>query len=196
MDYQKIYNNLIESRKNQALMVNEYYEKHHIIPKCLGGSDDKINIIKLTYREHFIAHWLLCKINKTHCGIHYAFLCMLRKQPNGQRLLTSRMYDTIKKNYTQFKKWHCNIVNPGKTEKSRNAARKRMIERNPISLNPASNRTAQPIRIYFVDGRTEEYSYAKEYCNKSGVSYATMKYWLKTNSGNSKKHGIIKIERI
>jgi len=195
MDYQKIYNKLIESRKNEPLKINEYYEKHHIIPKCLGGSDSEQNLIKLTYREHFIAHWLLVKIHKSHSGINYAFLCMLRKQSDG-RILNSRMFETIKKNFSKFKKLYCKIENPGKTEKSRSAARKRMLERNPISLNPASNRTSQPIKIYFVDGRVEEYSYAKEYCNKSGVPYATMKYWLRTNSGNSKKHGIIKIERI
>ena len=39
-----------------------YCEAHHIIPKCLGGSDDKTNIILLTAREHYIAHLLLRRI--------------------------------------------------------------------------------------------------------------------------------------
>ena len=195
MDYQKIYNNLVESRNNQSVYTDGYYEKHHIVPKCLGGTDDAQNLVKLTYREHFIAHWLLCKIHKNHSGIQYAFLCMLRKQPTGERILTSRMFDVIKKNFAKYKKFYCKLQNPGKTDKSRAAARKRMLENNPIKLDPSKNRTAQPIRIYFIDGRIEEYSYAKGYCLKSGVPYATMKYWLK-NDIKSKKHGILKIERI
>lgn len=32
------------------------YQKHHIIPKCLGGTDDEANIVKLTIEEHIEAH--------------------------------------------------------------------------------------------------------------------------------------------
>lgn len=39
-----------------------YYEKHHIIPRCLGGNDDEANIILVTPKEHFILHLLLAKI--------------------------------------------------------------------------------------------------------------------------------------
>jgi hypothetical protein len=193
MNYQKIYDDLMKTRRTKNLDVEEYCEKHHIIPRCLGGTDGNDNLIKLTYREHFIAHWLLVKIHKTHSGINYAFLCMLRKQSDG-RILNSKMFEIIKKNFSKFKKLYCTIENPGKSENSRNISKKRMTERNPMTLHPEKNRTAQPIRIYFEDGRIEEYRYAKEYCLKSGVSYATMKYWLK-NDIKSKKHGIIRVER-
>ncbi len=195
MDYKKIYDNLINTRLNRAVEINEYCEKHHIVPRCLGGKDTDDNLIKLTYREHFIAHWLLCKVHKEHSGIQYAFLCMLRKQPTGERILTSRMFDVIKRNFATYKKFHCKLQNPGKTQKSRDAARNRMLTNNPIKMDPSKNRTAQPIRIYFEDGRTEEYRYAKEYCLKNDVPYATMKYWLRKNL-KSKKYGIVKIERI
>lgn len=39
-----------------------YYEKHHIIPKCLSGDNSKTNLVLLTAREHFICHWLLTKM--------------------------------------------------------------------------------------------------------------------------------------
>ena len=119
---------------------------------------------------------------------------MLRKHTHG-RLITSKVYETIKKNFSKFKKLYCNIENPGKSENSRNSARKRMLERNPISLDPSKNRTAQPIKIYFEDGRIEEYKYAKEYCLKNNVPYSTMKFWLK-NKNSSKKYKIVKIERL
>lgn len=195
MDYQKIYDRLIYSRSNQPLRKDEYYEKHHIIPRCLGGTDDLTNLIHLTYREHFLAHLLLTKIHPEHRGINYALLCMLRKHSHG-RVITSKVYETIKKNYSKFKKLYCTIQNPGKTENSRNAARKRMLKRNPITLDPSKNRTAQPIRIYFEDGRIEEYKYAKQFCLENDISYANMKYWLKDKKRGSKKYGIKKIERI
>ena len=40
-----------------------YYENHHIVPKCLGGTNDKENMVLLTFPEHLKAHWLLCKLN-------------------------------------------------------------------------------------------------------------------------------------
>ncbi len=192
MDYQKIYDDLIESRKGRHL--ENYKEKHHIIPRCLGGKDESNNLIELTYREHYLAHYLLSKIHKKHVGIQYAFLCMLRKHNHG-RVITARMYETIKKNFGEFKKWHSKINNPGKSEKSRSSARKRMTERNPISLNPSKNHTCQPIRIHFTDGKIEDFKYAKEFCRVNNVPYATMKHWLRYNKG-SKKYNIIRIERL
>ncbi len=60
MDYRKIYNRIIERAKKRTL--TGYKEKHHIIPKCLGGSNKKENLVALTSREHFVAHQLLVKI--------------------------------------------------------------------------------------------------------------------------------------
>lgn len=39
-----------------------YTEKHHIVPRTLGGKNDKSNIVALTAREHFICHLLLTKM--------------------------------------------------------------------------------------------------------------------------------------
>lgn len=73
MNYQKIYNQLIEKRKQNILTkirVNTkaelydgiYTETHHIIPKCMNGSNDSSNLVELTAREHFVAHKLLFKM--------------------------------------------------------------------------------------------------------------------------------------
>ena len=35
------------------------HDAHHVIPRCLGGTDDKSNLVELTAREHFIVHKLL-----------------------------------------------------------------------------------------------------------------------------------------
>jgi hypothetical protein len=60
MDYLKIYNQLISKR--QQILTEGYSEKHHIVPKCMNGTNDTDNLVRLTAREHFIAHLLLAKI--------------------------------------------------------------------------------------------------------------------------------------
>ena len=47
-----------------SLRVNPagYLESHHIIPKSIGGLNDKTNLVKLTPKEHFICHMLLPKM--------------------------------------------------------------------------------------------------------------------------------------
>lgn len=66
--YYKCYYSLIENRQNNIPDSQFYTEKHHIIPKSLGGSNQKDNLVKLLPREHFLAHWLLIKMckNKNH----------------------------------------------------------------------------------------------------------------------------------
>jgi hypothetical protein len=46
------------------LVDGEYYERHHIKPRSMGGGDEKENIAILTAREHYICHWLLYKIHR------------------------------------------------------------------------------------------------------------------------------------
>lgn len=60
MNYLTIYSKLIERAKLRNLTV--YSEKHHIIPRCIGGNNSLENLISLTPEEHYIAHQLLLKI--------------------------------------------------------------------------------------------------------------------------------------
>lgn len=61
MNYRRIYNNLIMKawRREDP---EGYTERHHIIPKCLGGGESKDNLVRLTAAEHYIAHLLLMKM--------------------------------------------------------------------------------------------------------------------------------------
>lgn len=61
MNYQKIYDQLID-RSRTRIPPEGYIEHHHIVPRCMNGSDDKENIAILTPEEHFIAHVLLVKM--------------------------------------------------------------------------------------------------------------------------------------
>ena len=79
MDYTKTYNQIIERAQNRKL--DGYTEKHHIVPKCIGGLDVKENIVKLTAREHFLCHMLLCEIYPKENKLKHAlFLMAIGKQ--------------------------------------------------------------------------------------------------------------------
>ena len=82
MNYKKHYDLLIERSKNRVL--EGYVEKHHIIPKCLGGTDDKENLAILTPEEHFLAHQLLIKLNPGHRGLVYAVQMMTNHHTNAR----------------------------------------------------------------------------------------------------------------
>ena len=75
--YTKVYYRIIENSRGR---INEgYVERHHIIPRSCGGTDDISNLVSLTGREHFICHWLLTKMvtDSTHIrNMHYAFKLM------------------------------------------------------------------------------------------------------------------------
>lgn len=63
MDYKKHYDLLIKRAKNRILPEDIYTEKHHILPKCLGGGDWQVNLVRLTPEEHYLAHQLLVKMH-------------------------------------------------------------------------------------------------------------------------------------
>jgi len=110
MNYQKLYDKIVENskKKNRTKKGNEYFESHHIFPKCLGGIDNKENRVFLTFREHFICHWLLCKIYKNDKEKYYklstAFRRMCSKNEFQERNISSKHYEIVKKHERDAKK--------------------------------------------------------------------------------------------
>jgi len=56
------YYNIINHAKSRILSPDVYTEKHHIIPRSMGGDNSADNLVKLTAREHFVCHLLLTKM--------------------------------------------------------------------------------------------------------------------------------------
>ena len=60
--YTQWYYNIVSNARAKVLPTDTYIEKHHIIPRSLGGTNEHSNLVKLTAREHFICHLLLTKM--------------------------------------------------------------------------------------------------------------------------------------
>ena len=78
-----------------------YTEKHHIIPRCMGGTDDKGNLAILTAREHYIAHLLLtkCVTDEFKGKILHAYVMMSTvRDKNQERIykINSRLFESRK----------------------------------------------------------------------------------------------------
>ena len=94
MNYQKIYDDIVNRGKTRIL--EGYTEKHHIIPKCMGGTDEECNLVKLTAREHFLVHAFLCEIYPSNKKLHFAFWSMsnLRGEQHERNYkIGSRLYE-------------------------------------------------------------------------------------------------------
>jgi hypothetical protein len=105
--YTTWYYNIINRAKLRADPI-EYCEQHHIIPKSLGGSNYKDNLVKLTAREHFICHWLLTKMVSGSAKHKMAHACrrMFYKSNKLQSRykINSRLYETLKANMAELAK--------------------------------------------------------------------------------------------
>ena len=71
-----------------------YTEKHHILPKCMGGKNDKSNLVRMPAREHIMAHILLFFSFPFIVGLAYAFTCMTSCSRNNKRTKETKRFST------------------------------------------------------------------------------------------------------
>lgn len=93
MNYKKHYDRLIERSKIRNM--SDYVESHHIIPRCMGGSDDADNIVELTPEEHFLAHQLLMKMYPDVRGLAHATQLMTVHHTNSRT--TNKLFGWIRR---------------------------------------------------------------------------------------------------
>lgn len=112
--YTAWYNNIIQRAKGRIL--NPPYEKHHVVPKSLGGSNLKENIVRLTAHEHFVCHLLLTKMveGRNREKMIYAAWSManLENQNQQRYKITGRMYSILRQEYSKVKAMHTKLNNP------------------------------------------------------------------------------------
>lgn len=98
MIYKEFINNILQTRE-RFMDTDEYHERHHIVPRCKGGTDEKDNLIDLFAKEHFIAHKLLAEENPDDDQLVYAYGIMaFTKDKNQQRYeLSPEEYESARK---------------------------------------------------------------------------------------------------
>jgi len=114
MNYELHYSRLIEKAKNRN--IDGYTELHHVIPRCMGGSDSIENLVRLTPEEHYVAHQLLVKIYPSSHKLINAAVMMIPSRPSNKlygwlkrRLSASMSIRQTGTGNTQFgSMWICN----------------------------------------------------------------------------------------
>jgi hypothetical protein len=97
MNYHAIYNRLIDrARARQSF--DGYTERHHVVPKCVGGDDEPGNIVILTAEEHYIAHQLLVRMHPGNGSLVWAAVNMTGKARNnaGRR---NKLYGWLRRRF-------------------------------------------------------------------------------------------------
>lgn len=107
MNYSTVYNRLVQRAQDRVL--SSGFERHHIVPKSLGGPNCRSNIVKLTIREHFVAHKLLTRMHSGQAQkkMWFAYYRLCNRHQNTN----SRLYEQAK---LQSKKY-LSEIHTGKT---------------------------------------------------------------------------------
>lgn len=95
MNYKKIYESLISRAHVRTIEI--YTESHHIIPRCVGGTDDVANLVRLTPEEHYLAHQLLVKIYPDNTKLISAAQMMVPNRPSN------KLYGWLRRRYSKAK---------------------------------------------------------------------------------------------
>lgn len=139
MNYQKIYMSIVNNARADEInricrkKTGEYFEKHHIKPKSIGGDNSKANLVFLTPREHFICHALLIRflsgvdLHKMKWAFFRLCSCSGKNNPKAYGYVNARIYEHFKQGFQQGEnnsqygtKWWVNQTT-GDTTKSINS---------------------------------------------------------------------------
>lgn len=98
MNYVRIYEAFIQGRRKKESEIVGYSERHHIVPRCMGGDDSGCNLIQLTPEDHFFAHLVLAK---AHGGRDLWAACLLMANIDGRAnaIKFRRMYGVVRRRW-------------------------------------------------------------------------------------------------
>lgn len=127
VNYQAVYDRFILDRQSKGEPAG-YSEKHHIVPRSMGGSNRASNLVRLTPSDHLFAHKLLAKIHNTR-GMWFAFLTMCSKGGQSARgiVASRREYERARLAYAESLK----TDHPMKGKKLSDESRKRISQNSP-----------------------------------------------------------------
>lgn len=166
MDYKAVYDKLMQKARSRGGVAG-YSEKHHVVPRCLGGSNSKDNLVVLTAEEHFLAHQLLVKMRPGHVGLALALDKMTLIHNSKQR--NNKAYGWIRRKVYE-------------------AVSKRMKENNPMRSEHSRRKVSEAKKK--ITGAKHHLSKAVK-CVENGMRFETRAAageWLRS-IGHKKAHG-------
>jgi hypothetical protein len=156
-----------------------FSEKHHITPRCLGGTNEPENILRLPARAHIICHYLLHKAYPQNRALAKAFAMMAVEKKGQDRKLSSRMYEQSKLARSNALKgiprpeWVKEKLRKPKSNKSKyfgntNAKSLKGFKHKPRTEEHTKNQVAA--RRWYDEGRTKEARHRAEIFRQQFVS--------------------------
>lgn len=160
MDYLRIYTQLIERAKSRTL---DYYETHHIIPRCMGGSDSRENLVQLTPEEHYIAHQLLVKMHPDNKKLAHAanMMCVNRTGNKLYGWVRRRLAESMKSNNPNKggvarREFNKKYGSPNRGYKHSDETKKLISERHKGNNNPNKDGKARLTETTLVHAESGE----------------------------------------
>lgn len=125
--YIRLINKCKEMSKDDLKLV--YTEKHHILPKCMGGKDVKSNIIEMPIRYHIMAHIVLTIAYSEIPGLRYALMLITSdgnknnqlKRKEGLKTFSTRLLSTMREDAVK------KLKELGRSEEHRRKLRNAML---------------------------------------------------------------------
>jgi hypothetical protein len=147
--YTKTYYQIIE--RAQSRTIDGYTERHHIIPKSIGGPDEGFNLVDLTAREHFLCHWLLTKMvkgkRKQWSMVNALGFMMWSENQNQERYrVNARLYEQLKQKHSEHKSWANSGERNSQYGKKWSEERKQAFKEKRALQAPISEEAREKIR--------------------------------------------------
>jgi hypothetical protein len=160
------YYSIVTNAQSRILPKDTYVEKHHIVPRSLGGQENKTNLVKLTAREHFVCHLLLTKM--VTGPNRYRMLSAVTKFQQARkyqhRALTSWEYKKLRE---------CAIE--ARTGQKHTDQAKQKIKDKHHDVSGKNNPKARRIQATDPNGTTYEIiGGLKKFCQSRGLGYSTV----------------------
>lgn len=174
---------LASTRKNAKKLLG-YVEKHHIIPKSLGGSDDKTNLVWLTAEEHLEVHMLLIKMVNEKEALRKMYAAAIRmcipQSKSQQRLFSEDNYQEIRQECAKLHSIYMKDKSIGEKNpffnKKHTEESKQLISKGGLGLKRSDDTKKNLSLSKLGDKNPSTKVVTCPYCNKTGKSGGMRKH--------------------
>ena len=157
------------------------YEKHHIIPHCLGGGDEPENIVSVPLREHIILHQLLLCIYPDNWKVVFSANAMMSTRTG--KLPNTRIAAWTRKLMSEYRKEHAEeiLANARKVLKGRKRPEHELINISEGRIKAYKRKTRE--EILNMPGRNRR-PHSEE--SKSAIAKKNKESWARKKQNNEK----------